>query len=131
MAGRPTRPDPLRWLWYALGGALSQRHRGWVLHDATCRTWPLRHFARACAQLALLTVPLLLIVPGPLWLRLAAVLLGWLVALQYTLFNMHNSVEHRVLKAGFAPGTTEAARHAATADQRRAAAARYAQRYRR
>ena len=125
------RPGPLRWLWYALGGALAPEYRGWVLHDATCRTWQLRHFARAGAQLSLLTLPLLLLVPGPLWLRMVAVLLGWLVALQYTLFNMDSSVEHRVLKAGFAPGIADAARRADTAEERAAASARYAQRYRR
>lgn len=125
------RPGPLRWIWYALGGALPPQYRDWVLHDATCRTWRLRHFVRACVQLSLLTLPLLLLVPGPLWLRLVAVLLGWLVALQYTLFNMDNSVEHRVLKAGFPVGAADAARRAATADERDAAAARYAQRYRR
>ncbi|WP_346278999.1 DUF5313 family protein, partial [Pseudonocardia sp.] len=41
------RPGPLRWLWYALGGGLPPLYRRWVLHDTTCETWRLRHFARA------------------------------------------------------------------------------------
>jgi Family of unknown function (DUF5313) len=36
---RPARPDPLHWLWYALGGGLPPRYRDWVLHDATAPTW--------------------------------------------------------------------------------------------
>ena len=54
-----TRPDPIRWLWYALGGRLGPRYREWVLHDATCRTWRLRHFARIGVQLLIVT-PLIL-----------------------------------------------------------------------
>src|SRR5687767_11313906 len=39
------RPAPHRWLWYALGGRLPARHRGWVLFDTTTGTWGLRHVA--------------------------------------------------------------------------------------
>ncbi|GAA1871971.1 DUF5313 domain-containing protein [Pseudonocardia alni subsp. carboxydivorans] len=124
------RPDPLRWLWYAAGGRLPARYRGWVLHDTTCRTWHLRHFARTAALLTLLSVPLALVVPGPLWLRLTALLLGWLVSLQYALFVMEESVEHRVTKAGYPAGTARATRAEATADERAEAARRYAERYR-
>lgn len=124
------RPDPLRWLWYAVGGRLPARYREWVLHDTTCRTWHLRHFARTAAVLTLLSVPLALVIPGPLWLRLSALLLGWLVSLQYALFVMEESVEHRVVKAGYPAGTARATRLEATADERAEAARRYAERYR-
>jgi hypothetical protein len=126
----PRRPGVLRWLWYALGGGLPPRYRTWVLHDATCRTWRLRHFARAGVQMSLMVVPVLLIVPGPIWIRLVGILLGWLVALQYALFNMQESVEHRARKAGYPPGQAQAVRDEANADERAAAAARYAARYR-
>jgi uncharacterized protein DUF5313 len=33
-------------------GRLPARYRPWVLHDLTCRTWPLRHLAVLLAQLA-------------------------------------------------------------------------------
>ncbi|WP_226361769.1 DUF5313 family protein [Pseudonocardia sp. ICBG1142] len=124
------RPDPLRWLWYAAGGRLPPRYREWVLHDTTCRTWHLRHFARTAAVLTLLSVPLALVIPGPLWLRLSALLLGWLVSLQYALFVMEESVEHRVVKAGYPAGTARATRLEATADERAEATRRYAERYR-
>jgi hypothetical protein len=124
------RPGPLRWFWYALGGGLPARFRAWVLHDTTCRSWQLRHFARAFAQMSLVALPVLLLVPGPLWVRLLSILLGWLVALQYALFTMEESVEHRVRKAGFPPGAAKAARDELHAEERAAATARYAARWR-
>lgn len=130
MVVKVDRPGPLRWLWYALGGGLPPRFRAWVLHDATCRTWQLRHFARAVVQMSPVAVPVLLLVPGPLSLRLVSILLGWLVALQYALYTMNEAVEHRVRKAGFPPGAAQAARDELHAGERAAAAARYAARYR-
>ncbi|WP_207908706.1 DUF5313 family protein [Pseudonocardia endophytica] len=127
----PRRPGPLRWLWFAFGGALPERYRDWVLHDATCAGWRWRHMARAFVQMSPVAVPVLLLVPGPLWVRLCAVLLGWLVAFQYALFIMDASVDHRVRKAGFPAGAAEEGRAERTAEQRAAAAARYAGRYRR
>lgn len=129
-APRPRRPGPLRWLWYAAGGRLPDRYRSWVLHDTTCRTWHLRHLVRTAAILTVLSGPIVLVVPGPLWLRLTALLLGWLVSLQYSLFVMEESVEHRVLKAGYPAGTARATRERATAEVRAEAARRYAERYR-
>ena len=129
MSGSARRPDPVHWLWYALGGRLPHRYREWVLFDATVRTWPLRHFARAFVQMSLVAVPVLLVVPGPVWIRLVGILLGWLVALQYALFTMQESVEYRVRRAGY-PGGAQRVRDEADADGRAAAAARYAKRYR-
>lgn len=126
----PQRPGPLRWLWYAFGAGLPPQFKDWVLYDATCRTWIVRHFARAFVQMSIVAVPILLIVPGPLWVRLLALLLGWGVAFQYALFNMYESVEHRTRKAGHPPGAAQAVRDEATSDERAAAEARYAARYR-
>lgn len=78
----------------------------------------------------LAVVPIMLFIPGPLWIRLVAILLGWLVALQYALYNMHESVEHRVHKAGYPRGSAQAGRDDAHADERAAAAVRYDARYR-
>jgi len=124
------RPGPLRWLWYALGGGLPPRYREWVLRDASRDRWVLRHFVRACVQMSLVAVPILLLVPGPLWVRGSALLLGVLVGLQYALWFVDGSVERRVRKAGYPPGAAQAARNALHAEERAAAAARYAARYR-
>ena len=126
----PKRPGPLRWLWYAFGGGLPARYRAWVLHDASCDTWMPRHFIRAFVQMSLVAVPVVLLVPGPLWIRLAAILLGWLVGLQYAMYFVDGSVERRVRRAGYPPGAAQAARNELHAEERAAAAARYAARYR-
>jgi hypothetical protein len=53
------RPAPHRWLWYALGGRLPRRNRGWVLFDTTTETWWARHVARTLVQMA---IPIALVV---------------------------------------------------------------------
>jgi hypothetical protein len=126
----PRRPGAARWLWYAVGGGLPPRYRDWVFQDATRDGWRPRQFLRSFVQMVPVAVPVLLLVPGPLWIRLAAILLGWLVGLQYALYFMDESVERRVLKAGYPVGAAQAARDALHADERAAAAARYAERYR-
>ena len=52
------------------------------------------------------------------------------VSLQYALFVMEESVEHRVTKAGYPAGTARATRREATADGPAEAASRYAECYR-
>jgi hypothetical protein len=52
------------------------------------------------------------------------------VSLQYALFVMEESVEHRVTRAGYPAGTARATRREATADGLAEAASRYAERYR-
>ncbi|GAY09686.1 hypothetical protein TOK_3955 [Pseudonocardia sp. N23] len=52
------------------------------------------------------------------------------MALQYTMSIMDESVEHRVTKAGYAPGTAASVRDEANAEQRAEATARYNARYR-
>jgi hypothetical protein len=126
----PRRPGPARWLWYAVGGGLPPRYREWVFQDATRDGWRPRQFVRSFVQMVPVAVPVLLLVPGPLWIRLATILLGWLVGLQYALYFLDESVERRVLKAGYPVGAAQAARNALHADERAAAAARYAARYR-
>jgi hypothetical protein len=63
-AQKPERPGLRLLLWYSLGGSLPARYNTWVLHDVTCRTWWVRHFARV---FAIITPPLaaffLLLVP--------------------------------------------------------------------
>jgi hypothetical protein len=131
------RPAPHRWLWYALGGGLPERNRGWVLHDTTTGTWWLRHLARTMTQLA---VPIALIVgllPAPWPLRLAAAGGGVFLALIFSLAYMSETTENRVVKAGYAAGTAQAGRDRGSlvrqqreTERKHAAAARRAARYR-
>src|SRR5438128_1027032 len=73
---RVRRPGPVRWLWYAVGGRLPSRYRTWVLHDLACRTWAVRHIARALVQVAPVAVAVFLLVPGTPGIRIAAVTAG-------------------------------------------------------
>jgi hypothetical protein len=122
------RPAPHRWLWYALGGGLPARNRGWVLHDTTVGTWWLRHIARSLVQVAIPIVLVMVFMPA-----------GWglALALFYSLAYMPETTENRVVKAGYPAGTATAAREHAglgraqrESERKRAAAAKRAARYR-
>lgn len=103
------RPNPVQWLWYALGGRLPQRCRDWVLHDVSGPTWVARHFARAAVQI--IPVALVFLVPGPLWIKGVAVLGGVLMGLFYSLAYMDETCENRALKHGFPRGLRYQIRH--------------------
>jgi hypothetical protein len=131
------RPGVLRWLWYALGGALPARHRAWVLHDTTTGSWGWRHVARAVVQMLVPIGLVLLILPGPFWIRAMAAFGGLLLGLIFSVAYMSETTENRVKKAGYPAGTAQAVRDRAqrSTDAERtvrlqAAAARRAARYR-
>jgi Family of unknown function (DUF5313) len=104
------RPNPGQWLWYAVGGRLRPELSQWVLRDTTGRTWWLRHLSRALLQLAPLIAAVVIFLPGPLNLRVSCAILGLLTGLIWAVATMWNTTEHRLLKAGFAPGEAEQAR---------------------
>jgi Family of unknown function (DUF5313) len=131
------RPAAPRWIWYALGGGLPERNRGWVLHDTTTGTWWLRHLARALVQLAVPIALVLLLVPGPFWIRGMAALGGLILGLIFSLAYMTETTENRVVRAGYRVGAAQAARersamhrHEQETVRRREAAAKRAARYR-
>jgi hypothetical protein len=98
------RPNPLQWVWYALGGGLPHELSPWVLADTTGRTWVLRHIARAVVQMLPIVV-LCLLVPVPLAYRISAAAGGLLLGLLFSMAFMTETIEHRVSKAGYPPGT--------------------------
>jgi hypothetical protein len=131
------RPAPHRWLWYALGGRLPERNRGWVLHDTTTGTWWLRHMARSLVQMAIPIALVMTLLPAGWGLRAAAAGGGVALALFYSLAYMTETTENRVLQAGYPVGTAQARRDRAAlvrekreSERKRAAAAKRAARYR-
>ena len=131
------RPSPHRWLWYAFGGGLPERNRGWVLHDTTTKTWWLRHIARTLVQLAIPVALVFTLLPAPWGVRAAAAGGGLALALFYSLAYMPETTENRVVKAGYPAGTATAHRERAglgrqhrEGERKRAAAAKRAARYR-
>jgi hypothetical protein len=102
---RPRRPGPLRWLGYAVTGRLPWDYREWVLEDLTCRTWPLRHLARLLVIVLPVAAALLLVLPGPLGVRLAAVSIGSIIGLSYTFVFLEESTDRRATRFGWPHGT--------------------------
>ena len=131
------RPNPLRWIWYALGGGLPERHRGWVLHDTTVRTWWLRHIARCLVQVAVPIALVMAFLPAGWELRAACAGGGIALALFYSLAYMPETTENRVVKAGYPAGTATAVREHTglgrqqrESERKRVAAGKRAARYR-
>ncbi len=131
------RPAPHRWIWYAFGGRLPERNRGWVLHDTTTPTWWLRHIIRMLVQLAVPVALIMTLLPASWALRAACAGGGLALALFYSLAYMPEITENRVVKAGYPAGTATAHRDRAgqqreqrESERRRAAAAKRAARYR-
>ena len=131
------RPAPHRWLWYAFGGRLPERHRGWVLHDTTTRTWWLRHVVRMLVQLAVPIALIMAFLPASWGLRAACAGGGLALALFYSVAYMPEATENRVMKAGYPAGTATEHRDRAglvrqqqESERKRVAAAKRAARYR-
>lgn len=96
------RPDPLHYLAWVYTGSLPERNREWVRRTLTRRTWAARHLIRG--QLAVLPVyALLMLLPGPLALRGATVLLGALLAVFYNAAYMRPNRARRLEKNGLDP----------------------------
>ena len=123
------RPNPLQWLWYAVGGRLPVPLREWVLRDVTARTWVWRHVARMSVLVAPLALACLL-VPGPLGLRAAMALLLVVVGAYFSLSYVEESSDMRAVKHGHAPGRAKAIRDARKEAAEAGIRARYAESYR-
>jgi uncharacterized oligopeptide transporter (OPT) family protein len=76
-----------------------------VLADTTGRTWIWRHLTRAVVQLLPVLVLCLVAVPVPFSYRLSAAMGGLLLGLMFSIAFMTETIEHRVSKAGYPPGT--------------------------
>ncbi|AEA26246.1 DUF5313 family protein [Pseudonocardia benzenivorans] len=113
------RPGPLRWLLYALGMGLPAAHRGWVLFDVTTRTWMLRHLARTIVQIIPFAVVLYVVIPGPTWVRLAAIGVGAVMGLFWSSVYIYETNEHRAVKAGYPVGYAAAVRDDLRSAERR------------
>lgn len=119
--GDVTSPSLPLWLRYAFGAGLPPEYSEWVLHDASCSTWLLRHFARVVTVVVVPAVLLLLFLPTGLGIRVLTVItvVGCQVLLLGILAN--EVTERRVQKAGYPWGVAAETRQLrAVEDQRRA-----------
>jgi uncharacterized protein DUF5313 len=120
---RAKRPNPIRWLWYAIGGRLPATYREWVLYDLTSRTWVLRHLARGLVQHSVWL--LLLLLPIPLDLRIWMIIVGISVGMFFFMVFIEDASERRVIKHGFPAGLNRRIREESTTAQRADLAAMY------
>ncbi len=96
-----SRPGAARFLWYCYGGSLPARHRTWVLHDVTCRTWILRHFARWAMLVVPVFVLLMALLPSPFGTRLFTGVAVSGGILMFALVNILIDTDRRAVRAGY------------------------------
>jgi hypothetical protein len=102
----PTRPDPMRWLWYTFGGGIGSRYREWVLHDVTSRTRWVRQVARPVVQAATIGALLILLL-GFGWFTWVLLIGGLLLTLIYYVVFFDAFAEHRLFQHGYPWGTAQ------------------------
>lgn len=129
MSSDVVRPGPAQWLRYAYVGSIAPRHQTWVLRDATCRTWVLRHAGRYWAIIGPLVVAAMLALPASLELRVSACLTAAVSMMVFYLAYSTESVDRRVEKAGYPSGLAAQMRQQRAVAAQRAATARYRERH--
>jgi hypothetical protein len=118
------RPSVLHWLRYTFTGSVPAKNRGWVLHDATCSTWLLRHAARYLVLIAPLIAAVMLFLPTSPSIRLgASFAAGGSLLIGYMCFTTE-SLEHRIEKAGYRYGLAGRLREIRANEAQRAVVAR-------
>jgi Family of unknown function (DUF5313) len=126
--GHEARPTPWQWLKYLFGAALPPELHAWVLHDVTCPTWALRQAGRTALMLSPLIVAVLVLPPGPFWIRGMAAFGGLIMSLIYSIGYVVEASENRLVKAGYPAGTGERIRAERSEQAGAAATARRRQR---
>lgn len=128
MAQRLT-PSVGQWLGYAFGRGLPAAQRDWVRMDLLGPRWVLRHFVRTLVQWT--PSLLLLLLSGPVVLRLSLPFLVLLGCLYVSASYLHETRAHRLLKNGLTielaaqadrdrAGARDVVRHAELATRRAA-----------
>lgn len=83
---------------WALGARLPVRYREWVARDLTGDGWERRHFTRTLVQWA--PSLLLLLLPGPVWLRVLLPLLVLIGSLYVSASYLQETRTHRLARHG-------------------------------
>lgn len=115
------RPSPIRLLWYCYGGSLPPENHSWVLHDVTCRTWIVRHYARWTMVIVPLFVLYLALAPTDFAVRLfIGIAVALALYLMATIFILIDT-DRRAVRAGYAYSQPSAVRTANSVDRQRTA----------
>lgn len=95
------RPRMAKFVWYCYGGSLPARHQTWVLHDVTCGTWALRHFARWAMVVVPVFALIMATLPTPFGIRLFTALAVSGGIFMFALVNILIDTDRRAVRAGF------------------------------
>ncbi|WP_067710780.1 DUF5313 family protein [Nocardia yamanashiensis] len=118
------RPNPIQWIGYAFGRKLPDQLQDWVRNDLTGAWAVPRHIVRGLVPM-LPIFALFLLLPGELWLRLAVILLGVLLAVFYIVAYMPMNRAHRLVRHGLPEDLENPHRASRRAAERAAYEARY------
>lgn len=118
------RPGGFKLVWYSLGGSLPTRHSSWVLHDVTCRTWLLRHFARTLLIIVPLFVAYMALIPASFALRLLTGLTFSGGLLVFSLVSVLIDTDRRAVRAGYGAGLPAQIRSQQSVERQRQASSR-------
>lgn len=95
------RPTLFLLLKYSLGFSLPRRYSTWVLHDVTCRTWLVRHFARTALIVVPIFVLYMVFMPSSLAVRLLTGLTFSGAIFMFSLVNIQVDTDRRAVRAGY------------------------------
>lgn len=102
MSSASQHPNPLRWLGYALGARLPERFHDWVYEDLTGRDWRIREAGRIML-FAVVPITVLLLLPGPLEIRIYAAAFVFIGPLFVGLAYGDELRDHRLRQHGMKP----------------------------
>jgi hypothetical protein len=114
------RPSVKNLIWYCYGGSLPPENHTWVLHDVTCRTWVLRHFARWSALILPLFVLYEIFMPTTGSIRLYTGITYSLGIYVLSLVFIMIDTDRRAVRAGYPHSLPQAIRTAAGVQRQRA-----------
>jgi hypothetical protein len=114
------RPTLGRFLWYCYHGSLPTENHTWVLHDVTCRTWVLRHFARWTMAIAPLLTVYLAFIPTPFGIRFYTGIVFSLAIYVMSLVFILIDTDRRAVRAGYDHSQPQAIRTANSVERQRA-----------
>lgn len=131
------RPSVGRFIWYCYGGSVPAENHSWVLHDVTCRTWVLRHFARWTMVIMPLFVLYLAVMPMRFGVRVYTGITFSLALYLMSFVFILIDTDRRAVRAGYDHSQPSAVRTANSVERQRTAnhlrreriAARRADRY--
>jgi len=95
------RPPFGKLLWYSYGGSLPPEYHSWVLHDVTCRTWVLRHFARWMLVIVPVFFLFITLLPTPFGIRLFTDIAVCGAIFMFALVNILVDTDRRAVRAGY------------------------------